>query len=318
MNHPINSMEQFHSPEVIKLINNDLPGYINGSLSELNECEKNKNQAIKSASTARKAAEEAVKKVQDAKQLSTGFFKNGKVIDSLKAITESEAIALDDISRAQIDQAKALKVFFENQKKQAGISKTLCLLGMGNQAVANSILKRLKEGLEGGALSNINEEIYQEFERIVMWWSQVEDINAKIRNYENRVAEIQIDYNNVVKELLDIKGDLKHEIDTRLHSIDKLQKTIIAYNNELQISISKDIHDIRTEYDATSEAIKFRFEEIRTVIEEVLLDHDKQLTFLQDDYTRYKSQFFNKIIFKTIVLILSISAFILSIISLIG
>ena len=194
-------VEANFSPELIQQINKDLPAFVNGSLSDLAECERKKQAALNSAAGAQQAAKTAVKEAKKAKDLSTGLFKNGKAIEGLKVIVASEGTAIDGLSRALIDQSEALKDVFDNQRKQATISRNLCLLGMGNQAVANTVLKRLKEGINGGELNNINEDVYQEFERIVMWWSQVEDMNAKIRSYEQRVADLQTDYDQVLQQL---------------------------------------------------------------------------------------------------------------------
>lgn len=309
-------VEANFSPELIQQINKDLPAFVNGSLSDLAECERKKQAALNSAAGAQQAAKTAVKEAKKAKDLSTGLFKNGKAIEGLKVIVASEGTAIDGLSRALIDQSEALKDVFDNQRKQATISRNLCLLGMGNQAVANTVLKRLKEGINGGELNNINEDVYQEFERIVMWWSQVEDMNAKIRSYEQRVADLQTDYDQVLQQLSDLKNDLKQETDTRLHSVDSLKSDTIAYKDELQQCISDSVRDLRADFSERVEATNRGLEEMKTASEKGLLEHGKQLALLQDDYSRYKGQLVHKRVFKTVVLILSVLAFILSVISL--
>lgn len=248
--------------------------------------------------------------------MSTGLFKNGKAIEALKIATESEATALDHISKAQCDQAEALRVMFENQKKQAIISRNLCLLGMGNQAVANTVIKRLKEGIEQGELNSISEDVFQEFERIVMWWSQVEDMNAKIRSYEQRVAEIQTEYENVQCELSAIDKNLKEEIDIRLYLIDTLQKDMTANINAVNENISAANSELRKEFGESTEAIDIRLKDLKTSCEKELLNHSKQFGHLRDDYFQYKGQFIHKKAFKLIVLTVSLLALILSVISL--
>lgn len=323
MDELINPLEQLdvtefkYSPEIIKLINNDLPGFVNGSISDLVECEKKKQAAIKSADGAKNVVDQAVRNAKNAKDLSTGLFKNGKAIEALKIVTESEATALDEISKAQCDQAEALRVIFENQKKQAIISRNLCLLGMGNQAVANTVLKRLKEGIEQGELNSISEDVFQEFERIVMWWSQVEDMNAKIRSYEQRVAEIQTEYENVQCELSAIDKNLKEEIDIRQHSIDTLQKDMTSNINAVNENISAANSELRKEYGESTDAIDICLKDLKTACENELLNHSKQFGHLRDDYFQYKGQFIHKKAFKSIVLIVSLLALILSVISLI-
>lgn len=305
-----------YSPELINIINKDLPGFVDGSISDLVECEKRKKAALISANIAKATVNEAVAKAKEAKEVSSGLFKKGKAIEALKKVTESEARALDDISHAQIDQAEAIRVMFANQEKQAKISRNLCLLGMGNQAVANTVLKRLKESIEGGEMSNISEEVFQEFERIVMWWSQVEDMNAKISSYEQDVARIQTDYENLLKEITDIKTSLEKETDARISSIDNLQEGVTAVKNEVLKSISDLKTELRKEHEEKSEAIRQQIGEVKTANENGLLHHTKQFVHFREEYSKYTNQFVHKKIFKTIVFILATSAFVLSVISL--
>lgn len=98
--------------------------------------------------------------------------------------------AVTDLAKAQQSAAEAQKVSFEFQEMLGQITRYLFDLGAANIAANRSVVKRLKEELEGASQSRLNELAKQEYYSVLRQLKDQLDLMFKVENHSNLLKEL--------------------------------------------------------------------------------------------------------------------------------
>jgi hypothetical protein len=140
------------------------------------------NKSGKKVEEVLKAADNAMDKAYDAKELSAGFFKRKATIEALQ-----EAVVY--VAESGAVSAEMLQVTFEFQKKLADATKYLFGLSAGSIAANQSVVRQLQLYLDGASKGKLSELMKNEIMGVIHQLKRQEDLMIKVQNLQKNVME---------------------------------------------------------------------------------------------------------------------------------
>jgi CRISPR/Cas system CSM-associated protein Csm2 small subunit/tetrahydromethanopterin S-methyltransferase subunit B len=233
-----------------------------------------------------------------------------------KAKVEQTQIVLEDIIKAINNNANATKALFNKYAKLAEYSNILYGIGIMGIASNRIVVREIKKRLEHASQEELNELARHELESVVYELQQQQRLERKVdENHKNAIEKIESISKTVISNTkqLDMKFSQVNELinqqvkkvdENHKNAIDKIEsikKTVISNTEHLDKKINEETESVNKQIKQIVE----NYNELNSIID----SYDKRLCLLE------KRSIFDSTIYKIIVGITAIGAFIISIIS---
>lgn len=259
-----NQLNLIDVPE--KISEENLPEIIDGQVNNIKVLDNQIQKALKSAGSAREAAETA-------SNMNAGFWHRKDAIEGLQS-------AVAEIGNATADNAESQKMLFDSLQKMAQVEKIILQIGCMSIAMNRSTVRELELKLKGASKEKLSELAKKELESVIKQIRQQQDILEKQDRLENNVKTLHEEAQNQ-KTRLDKKDSLDLEQTENIQKNKKrLDKKDIIDAEQTQrleelgaLLNNKDLVDQKQE-----EAINKNAEAIK-----VLFEYTKQKDFLDKE-----------------------------------
>ncbi len=258
-----------------------------------------------------------------------------------KAKVEKTQEVLDDIIEAVNNNANASKALFNNQVKLAVFSKKLYAIGIMGIAANRLVVREIKKRLEHASQEELNELARYELESVVNELQQqqrlekkvddnqkhaiekISEVNELINQQAKKVDNNQKDAIEKIESIREIVISNREQLDTKLSEVNELinqqakkvddnQKNVLEKIESIREIVISNKEQLDTKINEETERINIQINQIVDKFSDLssIIDScDKRLCILE------KKSIFDSTIYKIIIGIIAIGAFIISILS---
>lgn len=290
-----------------------LPTIIGNTFKHISEVDRKISNAVSRAEEAKQLADEASQK-----NAGWSFFGSDKkeAIEALQSAAKSQANALSD----SVDANKEL---FNNQKKMSEALRYLFGLGVANMAANRTVVRELELKLKNASQEELSELARQEITNVILQLRTQEDVQYKLENHDRILREHKGEIDKILgeinsfeercKEVLGRTEMLQNDVESKEK---ELTNNFIEEKRHIQEELtllSKKLHDdISILSNQLSASIDNKVTSALQVTEPRLLSLEQYRQHEIDNRT-----FFDTKLYKAMVGILSVSALIVSLLSII-
>lgn len=290
-----------------------LPTIIGNTFKHISEVDRKISNAVSRADEAKKLADEASQK-----NAGWSLFGSDKkeAIEALQSAAISQANALSD----SVDANKEL---FNNQKKMSEALRYLFGLGVANMAANRTVVRELELKLKNASQEELSELARQEITNVILQLRAQEDMQYKLENHDRILREHKGGIDKILgeinsfeercKEVLGRTEMLQNDVESKKK---ELTNNFIEEKRHIQEELkllSKKLHDdISILSNQLSASIDNKVTSALQVTEPRLLSLEQYRQHEIDNRT-----FFDTKLYKAIVGIISVSALIVSLLSII-
>lgn len=290
-----------------------LPTIIGNTFKHISEVDRKISNAVSRAEEAKKLADEASQK-----NAGWSFFGSDKkeAIEALQSAAISQANALSD----SVDANKEL---FNNQKKMSEALRYLFGLGVANMAANRTVVRELELKLKNASQEELSELARQEITNVILQLRTQEDMQYKLENHDRILREHKGEIDKILgeinsfeercKEVLGRTEMLQNDVESKEK---ELTNNFIEEKRHIQEELtllSKKLHDdISILSNQLSASIDNKVTSALQVTEPRLLSLEQYRQHEIDNRT-----FFDTKLYKAMVGIISVSALIVSLLSII-
>ena len=290
-----------------------LPTIIGNTFKHISEVDRKISNAVSRAEEAKQLADEASQK-----NAGWSFFGSDKkeAIEALQSAAKSQANALSD----SVDANKEL---FNNQKKMSEALRYLFGLGVANMAANRTVVRELELKLKNASQEELSELARQEITNVILQLRTQEDVQYKLENHDRMLREHKGEIDKILgeinsfeercKEVLGRTEMLQNDVESKEK---ELTNNFIEEKRHIQEELtllSKKLHDdISILSNQLSASIDNKVTSALQVTEPRLLSLEQYRQHEIDNRT-----FFDTKLYKAMVGILSVSALIVSLLSII-
>lgn len=233
-----------------------------------------------------------------------------------KAKVEQTQIVLEDIIKAINNNANATKALFNKYAKLAEYSNILYGIGIMGIASNRIVVREIKKRLEHASQEELNELARRELESVVYELQQQQRL-------ENKVDDNQKDAIEKIESIRKTVISNKEQLDTELCQINELINQQAKNNRVNQKDVSEKMESIRKTVNSNKEQLDTKInEEIERVNIQIkqIEENYSDLNSIIDSYDKRlcvqeEKSFFDSTIYKIVVGITAIGAFIFSVLS---
>ena len=268
-----------------------IPALVAKQMKELTSIEKQVEEAMKKASTAKGKAEKA-------KEVKVGWLR-GKS-DAIKALQD----AAEGLANAQISSAQAQTILFEYQKNLSEIMKGLFGLGIMNLAANRTVVRELELKLKGASSKDLSALAKSELKGVIAQLNAQRDIMERQESLAGNVKSHEIKIRAYNTKLEELEAD------------DDKQDELIAENAEKISDHAKKLEEMEADDDKQDELIALNKEEI-IAIKKTIISQGEEINALKNRITELEENA-HKIGWKITISIVAVSALVLEILNLIG
>lgn len=290
-----------------------LPTIIGNTFKHISEVDRKISNAVSRAEEAKQLADEASQK-----NAGWSLFGSDKkeAIEALQSAAISQANALSD----SVDANKEL---FNNQKKMSEALRYLFGLGVANMAANRTVVRELELKLKNASQEELSELARQEITNVILQLRAQEDMQYKLENHDRILREHKGGIDKILgeinsfeercKEVLGRTEMLQNDVESKEK---ELTNNFIEEKRHIQEELkllSKKLHDdISILSDQLSASIDNKVTSALQVTEPRLLSLEQYRQHEIDNRT-----FFDTKLYKAMVGIISVSALIVSLLSII-
>lgn len=258
-----------------------------------------------------------------------------------KAKVEQTQIVLEDIIKAINNNANATKALFNKYAKLAEYSNILYGIGIMGIASNRIVVREIKKRLEHASQEELNELARRELESVVYELQQQQRLENKVdenhKDTKEKISEVNKMINQQAKKVDDNQKDAiekiesirktvisnKEQLDTELCQINELINQQAKNNRVNQKDVSEKMESIRKTVNSNKEQLDTKInEEIERVNIQIkqIEENYSDLNSIIDSYDKRlcvqeEKSFFDSTIYKIVVGITAIGAFIFSVLS---
>lgn len=289
-----------------------LPTIIGNTFKHISEVDRKISNAVSRADEAKKLADEASQK-----NAGWSLFGSDKkeAIEALQSAAISQANALSD----SVDANKEL---FNNQKKMSEALRYLFGLGVANMAANRTVVRELELKLKNASQEELSELARQEITNVILQLRAQEDMQYKLENHDRILREHKGGIDKILgeinsfeercKEVLGRTEMLQNDVESKEKELtNKFIEEKRHIQEELKL-LSKKLHDdISILSDQLSASIDNKVTSALQVTEPRILSLEQYRQHAIDRRTFFDTKFY-----KAMVGIISVSALIISCLSL--
>lgn len=289
-----------------------LPIIIGDTFKHISEVDRKISNAVSRADEAKKLADEASQK-----NAGWSLFGSDKkeAIEALQSAAISQANALSD----SVDANKEL---FNNQKKMSEALRYLFGLGVANMAANRTVVRELELKLKNASQEELSELARQEITNVILQLRAQEDMQYKLENHDRILREHKGEIDKILgeinsfeercKEVLGRTEMLQNDVESKEKELtNKFIEEKRHIQEELKL-LSKKLHDdISILSDQLSASIDNKVTSALQVTEPRILSLEQYRQHEIDRRTFFDTKFY-----KAMVGIISVSALIISCLSL--
>ena len=244
-----------------------------------------------------------------------------------KAKVEKTQEVLDDIIKAVNNNANAAKALFNNQVKMAVLTKKLYAIGLMGIASNRIVVREIKKKLEHASKEELSNLARKELEATLYELNEQQRIEKKIDDSQNVVLELIDDnqkdaldkYKSINKDIISNKelfdqklSEVNELINQQTKKVDDNHKDVLEIIDSIRKTVISNKEQLETKIDEETERKNIQIKQIIdnfSDLSSTIDSYDKRLCILEN------KSFFDSTIYKIVVGIAAIGAFIISILS---